>query len=819
MNISRAKKLVTILRDTLAALRNAPATVVLLTLVALLPLAAMAQNPVPLVYQPTAPTSSAPGGSTFTLTVTGAGFVSGSVINWNGTPQTTNYVSGKELTTSIPATAIAKGETATVTVTSPAPGGGKSNPAFFTVSASYTAVSLLRNDISAGAPDGLAAADLIGNGILDLVVANNPTTNGTGNDVAVYIGNGDGTFQTPVTYAVGHPGAVTLADFNGDGKLDIAVLQPAAGKVSILLGNGDGTFGAAQPYATGQSPWALAAADVNGDGFLDLVIANLDGNSVSVLLGNGDGTFQTHQDYATGVNPEAVAVGDFNGDGKLDLAVANNSNSTVSILLNNGSGGFPTHTDLATASLPTGVVTADFNGDGNLDLALSTAGQAVSVLLGNGDGTFQTQKEYTTGVNSQAIATADMNSDGFLDLVVANYVDSTLSVLLGKGDGTFKVQNVYPTNTGPNSLSIGDFNNDGKLDVAVVDSTAKLVSVLSQSLISVTPTVVQFGLEELGIASAPMNITLKNSTTAAYGISGVTIGGTYAADYSKGTTGTCGTSLAAKATCTIALIFDPQPTGQEWWLNTPGLNAQVVVSGTNGSFLGGGLSGTSQVAINLGPTRHAKFKTQLVGTSSAPQTFTFTNESGVPITFTGQYYNEPQGIIIIGANAPDFLISATTCPVAPATLAGGASCTVSVVYHPTIVSTGEFATLDFFGTFSPGNGQQAVEFQAQSTGVSITPLSLTFPATTVGSSSAPKTVTFTNAGSSPLSILSVTIQGTDPRDFTQTNNCQPSVAGGASCTFTVTFTPQATGTRTATLMIGDHDTTGPQSIPLTGTGQ
>jgi hypothetical protein len=231
------------------------------------------------------------------------------------------------------------------------------------------------------------------------------------------------------------------------------------------------------------------------------------------------------------------------------------------------------------------------------------------------------------------------------------------------------------------------------------------------------------------------------------------------------------------------------------------------------------LSGTSQVAINLGPTRHAKFKTQLVGTSSAPQTFTFTNESGVPITFTGQYYNEPQGIIIIGANAPDFLISATTCPVAPATLAGGASCTVSVVYHPTIVSTGEFATLDFFGTFSPGNGQQAVEFQAQSTGVSITPLSLTFPATTVGSSSAPKTVTFTNAGSSPLSILSVTIQGTDPRDFTQTNNCQPSVAGGASCTFTVTFTPQATGTRTATLMIGDHDTTGPQSIPLTGTGQ
>ncbi len=820
MNIIGTKKPVTILRDMLAALRSAQAIFFLLAVMALLPLSAMAQNPVPLVDQPTAPTFAAPGGSTFTLTVSGTGFVSGSVINWNGSPQTTTYVSSGKLTASIPASAISKGATATVTVTSPAPGGGTSNRAFFTVSATYSNVSLLRSDITAGNPDSIVAADLNGNGILDLVVSNNPAANGNGNDVAVYMGNGDGTFQTPVTYPVGHPGAIALGDFRGIGKLDIAVLQPLVGQVAILLGNGDGTFGTAVQYGTGQNPVAIAAADVNGDGHLDLVVANFKANTVSVLLGNGDGSFQTHQDYATGINPVGVAVGDFNGDGKLDLAVANNNDNTVSILLNNGSGGFPTHNDLATAGGPTAVVAADFNGDGNLDLAISTVAEAVSVLIGNGDGTFQTHKEYPTGANSQMVVTADMNSDGFLDLVVANFTDNTLSILPGKGDGTFKVQSVYPTNSGPAFLALGDFNNDGKLDVAVVDYSADMLSVMSQSLITMSPTLLQFGFEELNIASAPMYFTLKNATSSAYGLSNIGISGTNANDYSLGTTGTCVSpgSLAANSSCTIAVIFNPQPLGSMWWLRSPNLSAQLVVTGTNGTFTGGGLLGSGQVAITLGPTRHYTFKTQLVNTSSAPAVFTFTNNSGVPITFTGQYYDEPQGIIMTGANFGDFW-QTNTCPIAPATLAAGASCNASVVYHPTIVQKGEFATLNFFGTFSPGNGQQAVEFQGGSTGVSLLPAKLIFPNTKVGNTSPGKTVTFTNAGSTTLT-LTVNVDG-EGHDFPILSNTCPlgGVAPGTNCKITIAFAPTATGLRTATLTIGDSDPFSPQTVALSGTGQ
>jgi hypothetical protein len=809
MKISGAKKFVSPFRGTLASMPSAHALILPIVLMALLALPAMAQNPAPLVYQPTVPTFAAPGGSGFTLTVAGAGFVSGSVINWNGTAQTTTFVSTQKLTAAIPATDIAKSGTAKITVSSPAPGGGTSNPVFFTVSATAVTTPLLRNDIAAGSPDGLVAADFKGNGILDLAVANNPSSNGPGNDVAIYIGNGDGTFQPPVTYAVGHPGAIAAGDFNGDGKLDLAVLQPLIGEVSILLGNGDGTFGSPQQYPTGQNPSSVAIADVNGDGVVDLVITNSNSNTVSVLLGNGNGSFQLHNDYSTGVKPTSVAVADFNGDGHLDLAVANNSDNTVSIMLNNGLGGFPTHTDLATTGAPTAIVAGDFNGDGHIDLALSAASQNLSVLLGNGDGTFQAHKEYSTGTNSQMIATADMNADGFLDLVVANFTDNSLSILLGKGDGTFKAQTIYPTNSGPAFLAIGDYNNDGKLDVGVVDYSANMLSVLGQSPISITPTLVQFGFEELGIASSPMNITLKNGTSSAYGISGISIAGLYAGDYSFGT-GTCGTSVAANASCKIAVIYDPQEVGAQWWLQSTNRTAQVLVAGSNGSSTGSEVTGSGQVGITLGPERHYIFKTQLVNTSSPPATFTFTNNSGVPITFTT--------INITGANAGDFQ-ETNTCPVSPATLAGGASCTASMVYHPTIVGS-EFSTLNFFGTFSPGNGQQAVEFQAMSTAVSITPKALIFPATTVGSSSTPKVVNFTNAGSSALPITSVTVQGTDPRDFiVSSNTCGTSVAAGAKCTIGVTFTPQATGSRSANLIIGDPDPTGPQTVPLSGTGQ
>jgi FG-GAP-like repeat/FG-GAP repeat len=146
--------------------------------------------------------------------------------------------------------------------------------------------------------------------------------------VAAFARGAPGGFITAPRYPVGsNPSSVATGDFNGDGHLDLVVVNfggyPDAGKVSILLGNGDGTLQAAQSYSVGVFPEAVAVGDFNGDGHLDLVVANSGSNSTSILLGNGDGTFQVAQNYDAGYNPVSVAVGDFNGDGYLDLAVSN----------------------------------------------------------------------------------------------------------------------------------------------------------------------------------------------------------------------------------------------------------------------------------------------------------------------------------------------------------------------------------------------------------------------------------------------------------------------------------------------------------------
>jgi len=159
-------------------------------------------------------------------------------------------------------------------------------------------------------------------------------------------------------------------------------------------------FGRAD-FPTGIGPLSAIVADFNGDGKPDVAVVNSGENTVSILLGKGDGTFAPKQDFATGTDPVSVVTGDFNHDGKLDLAIANNYDLTVSILLGNGDGTFESGAVLPTQNPPQRLITGDFNGDGKLDLATvnstdvtGTSNNSVSILLGHGDGTFAPAIEY-----------------------------------------------------------------------------------------------------------------------------------------------------------------------------------------------------------------------------------------------------------------------------------------------------------------------------------------------------------------------------------------------------------------------------------------
>jgi hypothetical protein len=267
---------------------------------------------------------------------------------------------------------------------------------------------------------------------------------------------------------------VITADFNGDGKADVAAANGLAGSISILLGTGTGTLGAKVDYATGGETTDITSADFNGDGKADVATANSWSNTISVFLGTGTGTFGPKTDYALGVNPQAIVSADFNNDGKADLVTV--SNSEASIYLGTGTGTFGSPVSYSTGTLPQSVISADFNNDGKADLATANA-SSISILLGTGTGTLGAKVDYpTAGTDDPSgsrydITSADFNGDGVIDLAATNRrVSGSASVFLGTGTGTFGPKTDFALGDSPESIVSADFNNDGKADLAAANS-------------------------------------------------------------------------------------------------------------------------------------------------------------------------------------------------------------------------------------------------------------------------------------------------------------------------------------------------------------
>jgi len=334
----------------------------------------------------------------------------------------------------------------------------------------------------------LAAGDFNGDGRTDLAVAN--TGDGA---VSVLLGNGDGTFQHQVTYAVGsEPDAIVAGDFNGDGRTDLAVVNRGRypnfdGTVSVLLGNGDGTFQPQVTYAVGWEPGAIAAGDFTGDGRTDLAVTNMLDGTVSVLLGNGDGTFQPQVTYpvesaATGQSPDAIVAGDFTGDGRADLAIVGDlSSDNLSVLLSNGDGTFQPQVTYSVGVFPDAIVAGDFTGHGRTDLAVANGGDnTVSVLLANGDGTFADAGKFATTPRATPLL-ADVNGDGTSDVLV---VDGAGNILYRQGvpgqPGSFEPP--VTVNPGNPSRDIAWVTNPGQVPVlASVDAHDNAVSFFAYS--------------------------------------------------------------------------------------------------------------------------------------------------------------------------------------------------------------------------------------------------------------------------------------------------------------------------------------------------
>ncbi len=326
-------------------------------------------------------------------------------------------------------------------------------------------------------PSPVTVADLTGDGIPDLIYPDYAAGN-----VAVRLGNGNGTFGPVHTFPVGK-GAyqVSVADLTGDGTPDLIVDNAVDDTVSVLLGNGNGTFQPQKVYPVGLNPYSLAIAEFNGDGIPDIVTSDRGGNTVSVLLGNGDGTFGPQETFPTGRTPRAVAVGDFNGDGQVDIVTANLGDDTATVLLGNGDGTFSFGAQQSAPAAPLApfqVVVADLTGDGIPDIVTANRpDNSVSVLLGNRDGSFQTKETYATGPGPFSVAVADLTGDGIPDIVTANYEGASVSVLLGNGDGTFRPYFDLPAGSDPYDVKVANLTGDGIPDIVVTNKNDNTVGV------------------------------------------------------------------------------------------------------------------------------------------------------------------------------------------------------------------------------------------------------------------------------------------------------------------------------------------------------
>jgi len=353
-------------------------------------------------------------------------------------------------------------------------------------------------------PFSVTVGDFNGDGKSDLAVANRDD-----NNVSVLLGTGTGSFGTATYFTVGtRPISVTVGDFNGDGKSDLATANIISKNVSVLLGTGTGSFGTATNFSVGNGANSVTVGDFNGDGKSDLAVAN---SGSTVLLGTGTGSFGTATNFSAGNGASSVTVGDFNGDGKSDLAVANVDSNNVSVLLGTGTGSFGTATDFSVGTGPLSVTVGDFNGDGKSDLATENwKSNNVSVLLGTGTGSFGPATYFSVGNSPRSVTVGDFNGDGKSDLAVANRSSSNVSVLLGTGTGSFGTATNFTVGDWPNSVTVGDFNGDGKSDLAVANYFGSNVSVLLNADPTATVTITD---PSISLTINDVTVTEGNSGT------------------------------------------------------------------------------------------------------------------------------------------------------------------------------------------------------------------------------------------------------------------------------------------------------------------
>ncbi len=317
-------------------------------------------------------------------------------------------------------------------------------------------------------------ADLNNDGHLDVLIS------ALTGSMRVYMGTGTGVFDAGRTIST-LAGVMEVSDVSGDGILDVVAKSNFGTFMTVLVGNGDGTFRAPVTYAAGSAGAGqvdIKTGDLDGDGDLDIVINNFGDNNLAIYFNNGNGTFQSQRTIATENAPNQIYIADLNGDGKLDLVNPNAGSNSVSLHFGNGNGTFQSQSTFSAAGgwNHWDSKVGDYNNDGIADLMIlvTSANSEIHTYLGNGNGTFRFGSSFAQSNANRGLTSYDVNSDGNLDFIYYNY--SNIVVRLGNGNGSFGSESTYGSGLGgifasSNNLSFGDLNEDGAIDMIHTPAT------------------------------------------------------------------------------------------------------------------------------------------------------------------------------------------------------------------------------------------------------------------------------------------------------------------------------------------------------------
>ncbi len=636
-------------------------------------------------------------------------------------------------------------------------------------------------------PEAIAAGDFNNDLRQDLVVADY-----NARSFEIYLGAGNGSLAFPLRFLCGvGPVAIAAGDFNNDHKLDVAVVNNGENDVTIALGNGDGTFQDLASYVSGGSVRSVALGDFNKDGKIDfLVNSSVNGNySVNLFAGAGKGIYQPAANVPLAADVYSIAVGDFDQDKNLDFVVANLSANQVSVVFGNGNGTFnPAVATYPTDSGPTSVAVADFNRDGYPDIVTAnSAANDISILLNTKTGTFNPEFSIPVGSNPVAVATADLNNDGFPDIVVANAGSNNVTVLIGYGNGFFSSGVTYNVGNGPASIAIADVNGDHYADLIVTNNTDNSISVL-------------LGNGD-GTFQAQTTYTIPGSGPSGVAVADITADGIPDLVVTESSLNQIGVLPGIGDGTFQGSINYKVPV-------TPVAVAAADVSGDGKIDVLSANSGSGDVTILINqspaaamsavPTRMV-FGNVQVGGSSGSQIVTLTNKGNLALNISSF------------ATSAGFAVTATTCG---STLASLANCTVTITFSPTTPGT-DNGELTFAGSVT----SQDLIVPLSGTGqfpMAVSPVSMTFSATVVGSTSAPQTVTVHNQLSAMQSFTFATT-GNYSVVGSGTNPCTGTLPANSNCTVDVTLTPTQSGAINGSFIVSGSGFM-PQITSLSGSG-